>query len=97
MIRACGSLPPLCDRFRQCSPWGLGSLSTYGSSKRLARDPVLHNNDRPDLDRRKRVYSVTSDCQGAVSSAVEHYTDTVGVTGSNPVPRTICHFLTGLD
>jgi hypothetical protein len=30
--------------------------------------------------------------QGAVSSVVEHYLDTVGVTGSNPVPRTIAHF-----
>lgn len=28
----------------------------------------------------------------AVSSAVEHYNDTVGVTGSNPVPRTIFLF-----
>lgn len=26
---------------------------------------------------------------GAVSSAVEHHLDTVGVTGSNPVSRTI--------
>ena len=26
---------------------------------------------------------------GAVSSVVEHYLDTVGVTGSNPVSRTI--------
>src|SRR5437016_12310339 len=28
---------------------------------------------------------------GAVSSVVEHYLDTVGVTGSNPVSRTICN------
>src|SRR6267142_3481463 len=28
---------------------------------------------------------------GAVSSVVEHYLDTVGVTGSNPVSRTIFH------
>jgi hypothetical protein len=34
---------------------------------------------------------------GAVSLAVERYTDTVEVTGSNPVPRTICPFLTGRD
>ena len=27
--------------------------------------------------------------EGAVSSVVEHYLDTVGVTGSNPVSRTI--------
>ena len=26
----------------------------------------------------------------AVSSVVEHYLDTVGVTGSNPVSRTLC-------
>src|SRR5882724_12070834 len=29
--------------------------------------------------------------RGAVSSVVEHYLDTVGVTGSNPVSRTICN------
>jgi hypothetical protein len=29
------------------------------------------------------------DSAGAVSSVVEHYLDTVGVTGSNPVSRTI--------
>jgi hypothetical protein len=29
---------------------------------------------------------------GAVSSVVEHYLDTVGVTGSNPVSRTILCF-----
>ncbi len=29
--------------------------------------------------------------KGAVSSVVEHYLDTVGVTGSNPVSRTISH------
>jgi len=28
----------------------------------------------------------------AVSSVVEHYLDTVGVTGSNPVSRTIFQF-----
>src|SRR5207248_11226243 len=28
----------------------------------------------------------------AVSSVVEHYLDTVGVTGSNPVSRTILYF-----
>jgi hypothetical protein len=32
---------------------------------------------------------VTYHCFGAVSSVVEHYLDTVGVTGSNPVSRTI--------
>jgi hypothetical protein len=32
--------------------------------------------------------------RGAVSSAVEHYLDTVGVTGSNPVSRTtVSNFL----
>lgn len=30
----------------------------------------------------------------AVSSGVEHHLDTVGVTGSNPVSRTILQFLT---
>ena len=29
-----------------------------------------------------------AESEGAVSSAVEHYTDTVGVVGSNPAPRT---------
>ena len=31
--------------------------------------------------------------EGAVSSVVEHYLDTVGVTGSNPVSRTIFQFV----
>ena len=31
----------------------------------------------------------TEDLPRAVSSVVEHYNDTVGVTGSSPVPRTI--------
>ena len=35
----------------------------------------------------KRLMNVDSGC--AVSSVVEHYLDTVGVTGSNPVSRTI--------
>src|SRR5262245_19742208 len=35
----------------------------------------------------KRVMSVDSDC--AVSSVEEHYLDTVGVSGSNPLSRTI--------
>ncbi len=35
----------------------------------------------------KKLVSVDSEC--AVSSVVEHYLDTVGVTGSNPVSRTI--------
>ena len=33
--------------------------------------------------------SITSHLFRAVSSVVEHYLDTVGVTGSNPVSRTI--------
>ena len=33
-------------------------------------------------------YTVHDPSFCAVSSAVEHYTDTVGVTGSNPVSRT---------
>ncbi len=32
---------------------------------------------------------VNVDSGSAVSSVVEHYLDTVGVTGSNPVSRTI--------
>ena len=36
-----------------------------------------------------------ADC--AVSSVVEHYLDTVGVTGSNPVSRTILQFVTRRD
>src|SRR5664279_669604 len=32
----------------------------------------------------------------AVSSVVEHYLDTVGVTGSNPVSRTISEYLKSL-
>jgi hypothetical protein len=34
--------------------------------------------------------SWTFDLQSAVSSAVEHHPDTVGVTGSKPVSRIIC-------
>jgi hypothetical protein len=34
-----------------------------------------------------QLVSANSEC--AVSSVVEHYLDTVGVTGSNPVSRTI--------
>ena len=37
----------------------------------------------------KRVQVVYIQQFSAVSSVVEHYLDTVGVTGSNPVSRTI--------
>ena len=35
------------------------------------------------------MFQLPSGFQGAVSSVVEHYLDTVGVTGSKPVSRTI--------
>ena len=39
--------------------------------------------------------SITSHLFRAVSSVVEHYLDTVGVTGSNPVSRTILSAFAG--
>ena len=45
----------------------------------------------PPFEGRRRITST----KGAVSSVVEHYLDTVGVTGSNPVSRTVMDFRCG--
>ena len=45
--------------------------------------------DNSGLPKRVEELRITIFLECAVSSVVEHYLDTVGVTGSNPVSRTI--------
>ncbi|SRR5258706_4128358 len=63
--------------------------------------PTEHYPSRKSSDFRRKIMKDrhlerSFGIDGAVSSVVEHYLDTVGVTGSNPVSRTILQFLLSL-
>ena len=69
-----------------------GDVLTDGSeSKRFLARNAIHSVDLDSPLITGELSRITN--SGAVSSVVEHYLDTVGVTGSNPVSRTMfCFF-----
>ena len=76
-------------------------LSVFALATQFGKDTFRYSlNSRKNMESKRFHWSSSEGC--AVSSVVEHFLDTEGVTGSNPVSRTIpnrikrlvaiCHF-----